>query len=81
MQRGNVLNLFHSITLQLVQEFLIQTTPVCFLQENQTVLTEDRLGYTSSVTPGRVQHELPIQIPALEAQTSLSFMSLFVTHC
>lgn len=46
MQRGNVLNSFHSITLQFVQEFLIQTMPVCFLQENQNVLVEDRLWAT-----------------------------------
>lgn len=46
MQRGNVFDLFHSITLQFVQEFLIQTVPVCFFKGIKMFQLRTDSGYT-----------------------------------
>lgn len=67
MQRGNVLNLFHSITLPFVQEFLIQTMPVCFNRIKMFQLRTDSglYLYPLLIIPGRVKNKLLIQITAL----------------
>lgn len=64
MQRGNVLKLFHSVTSQFVQEFLIKTMPIYFKKIKMFYMKTDSglYLYPLLIILGIVKIKLLIQI-------------------